>query len=332
MLVYEDSGQNYTAIHKSIIKGFPKNWQIEHFEIKYPTRNKFIHKIVYKVKLFEFINCSINNFRLFNEILKFSNLDLILVIKGNSIFSYTLKKIKINFPKTILANFNPDDPYNQRSTSIEAFKSVPMYDSYYVWSMNLVKKMKMDGFSNSDFLPFSYDKDLIHPIDNVTKEFDISFIGNGDNDRIKFLDDLFLGSDMKINLFGHSWVKRDYAIIHPPVDGLEYLRTASKSKIVINILRNQNKNSINMRTFELPGMRVLMLHEYSEEAISFFKPDVDAIFFKNKEEFKSKVDFYLNNPSESAKIEYQGYKTVNQFNYSYKYWIQNKLISILDNK
>ena len=85
------------------------------------------------------------------------------------------------------------------------------------------------------------------------------------------------------------------------------LKCLTQSKININILRLQNKDSTNMRTFEIPAARSLMFHERSKEAQEIFKEDEEVIFFDNAKDLVEKANRIINNNSLRDDILNKGY-------------------------
>jgi spore maturation protein CgeB len=72
-----------------------------------------------------------------------------------------------------------------------------------------------------------------------------------------------------------------------------------------------------MRTFEIPVVGGFMLHEYSEEAIEFFEPGVEADYFKSPEECADKIKFYLKNEALRQIIANAGHEKIFSANHLY---------------
>ena len=65
------------------------------------------------------------------------------------------------------------------------------------------------------------------------------------------------------------------------------------SAISLNILRDQNQSSHNMKSFEIPANNGLMLTTRSREQSFFFKENVCCYMYSSKE-LNEKIRFILN--------------------------------------
>ncbi|GIU70075.1 MAG: hypothetical protein KatS3mg002_1311 [Candidatus Woesearchaeota archaeon] len=224
-----------------------------------------------------------------------------------------------------MCNINPDNPFNTNRISSNCLikKSIPNYDYYFIWSNELKYKLS-ETYPNTKFiyLPFAVD-DFIIPVfnNNFNYCYNLSFIGNSDKERF-FKLNLLLNSHQLIRenlmVFGNGWDSLNFKSIKGQVNGNDYFITFNKTKININILRDQNRDAHNMRTFEIPASCAFMLHEYSKDAIDLFKPGEEAEYYQSVEEFLDKFKFYLNNDSIREKIALSAYNKSRTFEYSYK--------------
>lgn len=254
--------------------------------------------------------------------------EIIFVVKGYFLLPETIKKIKKLLPNTNISCFNPDDPFNKNIGSSNKWirKSIPHFHNYFIWSRELIKKLKELYKIDASYMPFAVDKTYI---DNILKKeeikeiFEVSFVGNADEIRLQFIKNLIFEknkrkSKINIHLFGSGWekLKSIDVIIHKPVLGDEYYKTILQSKININILRDQNKNSINMRTFEVAGCAKFLLHENSEEAKLIFEENLEMVYFYNVSDCYDKIERYLND-HQREKIGENAYIKIvkNEFTY-----------------
>ncbi|MFN4234176.1 MAG: glycosyltransferase [Bacteroidia bacterium] len=258
----------------------------------------------------------------------------IIVIKGSFLLAETIDYIKSK--GIIISNINPDNPFNTQSLISSNYiirETIKNYDFYFIWSKaiknqisTIYPKLKVI------YLPFAVDQSLI-PTFNSNKihyNYHISFIANADNERKKVISRLLKDNFIykNLNLFGDGW--NNINSINNPIKliDINYFETIHQSKININILRLQNKNSHNMRTFEIPACAGFMLHEYSEEADEFFKSGIEAEYFKTIEECIDKCHFYLKNENVRQKILMNGYEKTKQKSYSYLHRAETVLKSI----
>jgi spore maturation protein CgeB len=130
-------------------------------------------------------------------------------------------------------------------------------------------------------------------------------------------------------VFGDNWPEIDGVVSHPAVNGQAYLDIMYRSKVNLNILRNQNVGSNNMRTFEIPATRGFMMHEYSEEAMSFFEMGKEADYYRTPEECAEKIGLYLRNESQRIAIAEAAHKKIYDSGYLYENLMEG-LLSKLD--
>jgi len=309
---------NPTSIAKSFLRAFNATHIIcEEYDLTYYINKYFNFFLKRNKSLRHQLLKSINN-ELVQFILK-NKFTHILVIKGTFLLPETLATLKKE--NISLSCFNPDDPYNPEtwggSNHPIILDAIPFYDHYFIWSKKLIPKLIASGVGKCHYLPFAIDEHLIKYHENTSPKFDLSFIGNSDVERQFWINnsaDLISKNKtiQKIDVFGRYW--KDYPNIKLQGGrfGDAYFKVFYESKININILRNQNKGETNMRTFEIPATGNFMLHEYSEGAIEFFTPDVDAVYFSTPEELIEKASFYIKNESLRKKIAKSGYeKTLN---------------------
>jgi spore maturation protein CgeB len=93
-------------------------------------------------------------------------------------------------------------------------------------------------------------------------------------------------------------------------------------------LRKQNKDSINMRTFEIPAAGGFMFHEVSSEAKHFFTPNEEVVYFSNVQELVNLCQVYLNDEVSRKKLIANSTKKINQGIYSYQKIIESSLNEI----
>lgn len=320
ILIVCESSKEYTAIHKSFFNGFVENGcEVELFEA--PLYPYIIQKISGKVNYLHKLRQEKNGFLLKKTIQK-EAFNLIFVLKGNYLSLDLLKELKNENIKIL--TFNPDDPFNTRVSIDICREIIPISDLYFTWSKNIVSKIKEQYSCDSIYLPFALDKQLIYPVKVNFQKYDVSFIGNGDNERESFLQNVSNSLEnyqekYLLHTFGENWhVTSPIIKFHKKQTGLNLLKTISESKINLNLLRKQNKNSTNMRTFEIPGAGGFMMHEVSEEAMDIFKPNVDAVYFDSGEDLVSKIDFYLKHENQRKKITASGFEKANLMKNSYK--------------
>jgi spore maturation protein CgeB len=254
--------------------------------------------------------------------------DLILVFKGNYLWPKTLEHIR-DKKKAKLFCFLGDSPFdltNSEATSRNVLEAVPCYDSYFIWTKSLVEPLRQAGAKNIEYLPFGYDVTLHHTMEVSAQEkkaysSDIVFVGNWDEEREWWLKELL---DFDLGIWGEEyWGRRcSYKELRKRWRGQalygEYMSCAlNASRISINILRRQNKDNYNMRTFEAPACGAFVLAERSPEAKEFFEEDKEAVYFSTPQELKDKIRYYLAHEDQRLLVARAGYERCIKSGYSY---------------
>ena len=156
-------------------------------------------------------------------------------------------------------------------------------------------------------MPFGYDE-FIHKKVKTNKKFAniINFIGSYDKKRCEILKSSF---NQNILIAGGGWKRKfqNSKNIYNPFFGRKLCEVISSSNISINLLRDQNEGSHNMKTFEIPAMNGLMLTKRSREQNYFFPENKACLMFSDIKELKEKIEFISKNKSKVKKIRNFGY-------------------------
>lgn len=258
------------------------------------------------------------------EAIKRVDSDLIFVIKGFYMLPETIDKIK-GLNKTVIC-FHPDDPFSSfaGASTVNLRNCINHYDIYFIWYKQLISKLKEAGCKSVYYLPFAADTNLFKPpnnhINNEQKKYAVSFVGNANQERIEFIQSLTVllnGWNESKALFGHGWKNIEGFECKGTVYNNDFVDLIHNTKVNLNILRNQNKGSHNMRTFDIPAAGGFILHEFSDEAACFFEEGIEVEFYRDVEECADKIKFYSENDELRNKIAQAGYKKIFSAGYAY---------------
>ncbi|MEM7102354.1 MAG: glycosyltransferase [Bacteroidota bacterium] len=299
------------------------------FRVKPISNNIKLGRVLNRIRPFKQLHFQSQNEQLINRV-KREKPDVLFIIKGTDIKPQTLRRIRTAHSGITLACFNPDDPFNPASSNSRIVESIALYDHYFIWANRLVQPILDVGAKACTYLPFGTDTKVIFPIEKKEFRYDLTFVGSGDNERYHWIKQIVKESkasktDFNISIFGNNWPKIPGVEIFTHVDGLDFLERISYSRVNLNILRKQNKGSNNMRTFEIPAAGGFMLHEYSNEAITIFDQNKEAVYFKNPGEVVEQTKYYLENEFERKKIAMAGFKKAINFPQTYEARIQKIL-------
>jgi spore maturation protein CgeB len=247
----------------------------------------------------------------------------VIVFKGMQLTPEWITRCRALTGKALWANLNPDDPLNvtsRGSTNGNVVASIRLYDLYATWSRRLIKALKRAGCLHVLYLPFGYDPRLHYPTDQLRGDLKdtITFVGAWDKEREQVLSYL---ADMPLKVFGFGW---DRVGPRSPLQGKvsahniyeeELRQVVTSSMASINILRPQNEGSHNMRTFEIPAMRGLMITDYSEEQEEFFPGGRASIMYRDPEELRCQLEKVRMRAYETTEIRSEGYALSQEHSY-----------------
>jgi spore maturation protein CgeB len=306
-LNYENNLENF------YISAFKK---LRYENIKFFKNNNFFYfycilkkiKSKYLFAIFYFFQ----NLKLKKFIYK-NNLKTLIIFKGIELNENSYKIIK---KKNItLVNIYTDDPFNFSSSatsSINVIKNIKNYDVFCIWSKKIKKKLESKYKKNRFYyLPFGY-SDENHRFKKKTVENKkISFIGSFDQLRYNILKRV----KRKVDIYGNGWPSFKKHKIHKYIKNKKLSEVIAQSNICLNILKKQNLGAHNMRTFEIPSMKGLMLTTRSYEQNKFFPENKASLMFENTEELNKKIEYIFIHPKKIKKIKSKGFLIAKKHSY-----------------
>lgn len=259
--------------------------------------------------LFDVVAYKIN--KELKKIIQNSGYDLFLVVRGEHIFSETIEFAKKHIPKVV--NWNSDDLFNKLNSSKHVIRAFDKFDTHFSPRPHLKEEYLSKGAKSFEPLYWYYRIGLLYPepdFSSHTYENEVSFVGSWSKRREEFLTPLV---DEKLALYGWGWKKKMDTNAFTKWDFNNSIRIddmmkiMSKSKINLNILTIENRDSNNFRNYEIPASGGFQMSERSDFISELFEEDKEIVCFESKEELKSKCDFYLKNDSIREKIALAGY-------------------------
>lgn len=239
--------------------------------------------------------------------------DLLIVDKGNTIHLDTIRAIRSR--GVITANWFPDNlnhwPWMK--------KAAATYNYFFHFDSAVVQLLCAAGFPNCYHIPFGCCSKL-HRIVSVDKKDDfaeVCFVGAYSSDREELLSNL---CNYGLKIFGYkqwskSSLRKFYCGVMTNDDALVELY--NRSKIVVNKHYEYTGSGANVRTFEVLGCGAFQLVDNQKDIVSMFKDGEDLVMYKDGNDLKQKVGYYLKNKNERKRIALNGYDKVHRL-YTYK--------------
>ena len=184
-----------------------------------------------------------------------------------------------------------------------------IYDSEYI------NYYKYNNINNTRIIPLGCDIDShesIIPDKTFLKNnsVEVSFIGIIDSHREKYLKSL-KGFELGIWSWNISEFVTDLKKYYKGVAyGETLVKVIKSSKISINIHRNFEISGGNYRLFEIPACGVMQMVDEKNNISKYFEPDKEIVTFRNPDELKDKVKYYLTHTQERKKIARAGFERV----------------------
>jgi spore maturation protein CgeB len=251
--------------------------------------------------------------------------NLIIVMMGFNIAPHTLAALKEE-TGALIVNYATDDPFNPRIRTSDLIGSVPYYDVYASTKRAIMSDLNKAGARDVRYIRFGY-KSSVHffdpPVTSTEQRrfgADVAFVGEGDADRVPFFGSLIRAiPSLNLALYGGLWDRhaslRGY--FRGSVYGREFRMALAGARIVVNLLRRDNRDDHVFRTFEAPACGAFVLHERTDTHMDIFAEGREAVFFESTEELIDKVKYYLLHDTERERIRQAGYSRTLAAGHSY---------------
>ena len=99
--------------------------------------------------------------------------------------------------------------------------------------------------------------------------------------------------------------------------GEEMSKAFSAADIVLNVIRAQNGQAHNMRTFEAPACGAFMLSTHTRDQLAWLPDGIGAGYYLSIDELAEKVAYYLRHEDERAQIAAEGHRLIVEGGHTY---------------
>lgn len=249
--------------------------------------------------------------------------DMVLVVKGHRLAGSTIDAIRDSTDAPVV-NFYPDDPFSsERSNKLAHGPNVlASYDACFTFARHLIPQYELAGARTVHYLPFARDSELHAPPTRAIKpDFDVVFVGNLDEQRVRYLEAIVDECDLAI--FGErvrTAIKRGSpltrATLGPAAYGAALSETLALGWISVNVMRPQNAGSHNMRSFESPACGAFTLSQRTPELTELFMENEETAYFDSVESFRESVARWLADRAGRAAIARAGFERVRDDTYA----------------
>jgi len=230
--------------------------------------------------------------------------DIVFVVKGFYLKYSTLMQIKTLGIK--LVNYNPDHPFNlggkQISRNIK--ESVSLYDVYISYSKKIQEEIhQIYPNLKTEIIPFGFPDDVPSKLKKSKDIQKLCFIGTADAYRARMIKAI-LKKEIPVDLYGNKWHRyfsdNDLVSLHDKKTGLEYFQILRDYRVQLNLFREQNLGSHNMRSFEIAASGGIMLGPNDSDHSAFFNAGEHYYNFDSEADLVEKTKEILGFHSEKA--------------------------------
>jgi hypothetical protein len=228
-----------------------------------------------------------------------------------------------------LAAFHPDDPFavagwlRRGPSHGNAMGQMKSVDAFFVWSRKLALQAS-DAGAHAHLLWFAADPLVHHPVALSPRDLevfgaDVTFVGNWDRERERWLSRI---EGCRLAIWGDAYWstactdrRLRAAWRGKPLVGEDMAKAVLATAVNLNVLRTQNKNACNMRTFEIPACGGFLLHERSEGLLEILEPGVECDDFGTPEELCAKIRYWLRLPKRRQEAADRGHVAIQRHTY-----------------
>lgn len=221
----------------------------------------------------------------------------------------------------------------------------PLYDYFFtIQRGKFFDRLKERGVKNSSYLPLAAPPDIHKKVELAEDELktygsDVSFVGAGYRNRRKFFEGLL---DLDFKIWGNEWdlnspVGRCIQRSGKRIDTEEIVKIFNAAKININLHSSTYHNGVNPygdfvnpRTFEILACGGFQLVDHRSLLPELFEIDKEIVCFKDINDLRDKIQYYLKNPDEREEIALAGRARVLR-EHTYEQRIKEMLDFIFEN-
>ena len=231
--------------------------------------------------------------------------DLVIVAKGLHIKQQTLRYIKNS--GAFLVNWNPDDFFNMKNSSEALIKSIPFYDLIISSREHLFDKYEKNGARQLLFLDWYYVPEL-HYDHGLDQDIFVSFVGSWSPYRENFISKI----DRPVTIWGGGWenssfkFRKKHFVNKIILSQIEMSKVFNRSRFNLNLLTYENSDFTNLRFFEVPASKGLLLTERNHHSLQLMKEGKECLMFESVND----VNSVLNNSYDYKSIAELGHKRI----------------------
>jgi len=218
-------------------------------------------------------------------------------------------------------NYNHDDPYGSRDFNLwkQYRAAVPAYDLIVVVRKENLQEARSLG-ARKILLVYRSADELAHAAFQLSEEerarwaSEVLFVGTAFPERGPFFAEL-VGRGVPISIYGNRWEKlRQWKMIQPYWKGpnldetYNYAAAILSAKVCLGLLSKGNRDLHTTRSMEIPSLGAVFCAERTEEHLTLYEEDKEAVFWSNAEECAAKCHALLANDAWRRSVGEKGHQ------------------------
>lgn len=261
-----------------------------------------------------------------------SSYDFILVFKGMHLRAETLRALR-SCGKPVY-NFYPDLSFMDHGNYIPA--ALRYYDCVFTTKSFHGEKEKNElKIRDLVHVQHGFDPEVHRPVrltPNLIERYgcDVSFVGCWSPEKEDIISHILKKRrNLKLFVYGIGWKYASAGFrqalgqnLRPGVFGDELAIVYSASRVNLGLLSSGSsdpsvRDQTTVRTFQIPASRAFMIHEDTQEVRSYFRPDVEVMLFKDKDDLILKLDMAIGDKGLREAVGRKGYERCISVPYDY---------------
>jgi len=253
-----------------------------------------------------------------------------LVVGGQNILPQTVSKIKaMGIP---IALWTTDVPIDFKNI----LDSAEFYDHLFCAGSEALDIFYSHGFKNASWLPFACDPNFHQRISldmHEQKKFakDIVFVGSYYPNRASTLEHI---ADLDLGVWGPYWQKLGvnsplkHKAVNVKMNYDQWVNIFNASRINVVVHYQDGKTpcyQVSPKLFEAMACGCFVLTDRQKDVQTLFKDKEHLVFFDDREDLRSKIEYYLDHEDERKRIADAGFTEVRA-----KHKYEDRIKNILD--
>ncbi|MBF0328432.1 MAG: glycosyltransferase [Nitrospirae bacterium] len=238
--------------------------------------------------------------------------DLFLLIRGWRITEQSIKNIR---RKTKVMGWwiEKEDKFDS------VLDEIAFYDHFFAISSNSVDTAIAHGHKNTSLMYQAVDSSLFRPIDDIKPVYDCCFVGGWSDKRQRIIEQAVSLTE-KVAIYGPRWRKNNSgnpkmlnSIKADFIESEELVKLYNRSKIVLNSTNwgdGSTRGGMTLRVFEAPACGAFLLSDESGDIEKILPQNTHIGVYKDLEDFRNKLSYYLSNEAERKEIALNAYNQV----------------------